>query len=333
MAVQAQYPSNILFLNRNVQEGREYSAQAHPGGHLDQSNTLLNNGGSTYPRKRGREATISPDNTSSFMDLYTLQPQQQQQPQPQLVDLAQLHNQQSANAVSIGLRLSPCDLQNQRLSHRSATPSPSPSPSPSPPSSLFSSDFASLIKQQREEIDQFLQAQGEQLRRTLAEKRRRQYRALLVAAEESVARRLREKDVEAEKAARRNAELAARAAQLGAEARAWEAKARAQEAAAASLQAHLEQAQAMMSGRDRRSENAGGEAGPEAQAEDAESVYADPDRVAGPGPGCRACGERVATVVLLPCRHFCVCAECDRVVGACPVCFCMRGSSVEVFLR
>lgn len=260
MAVQAQYPSNILFLNRNVQEGRDFSAQAHPGGHLDQSNALLNNGGSAYPHKRGREAAISPDHTSSFMELYTLQPQPQ--PQPQLVDLAQLHNQQSANAVSIGLRLSPCDLQNQHLSRRSATPSPSPSPSPSPTSSLFSNDFASIIKQQREEIDQFLQAQGEQLRRTLAEKRRRQYRALLVAAEESVARRLREKD-----------------------------------------------------------------------AEDAESVYADPDRAVGSGPGCRACGERVATVVLLPCRHFCVCAECDRVVGACPVCFCMRGSSVEVFLR
>lgn len=173
--------------------------------------------------------------------------------------------------------------------------------------------------------------QGEQLRRTLAEKRRRQYRALLVAAEESVARRLREKDAEAEKATRRNAELAARATQLGVEVRAWEAKARAQEAAAASLQAQLEQAQAMLSGRDRRSENAG-EVGLAAQAEDAESVYADPDRAFGPGPGCRACGERVATVVLLPCRHFCVCAECDRVVGACPVCFCMRGSSVQVFL-
>ncbi|XP_056160590.1 BOI-related E3 ubiquitin-protein ligase 1 [Syzygium oleosum] len=332
MAVQAQYPSNILFLNRNVQEGRDYSVQAHPGGYLDQSSALFTNGGSANPRKRGREDAISPDNTSSFMDLYTLQPQPQHQPQPQpqpqLVDLAQLHNQQSANAVSIGLRLSPSDLQIQRLSRRSATPSPSPSPT----SSLLSSDFASLIKQQREEIDQFLQAQGEQLRRMLAEKRRRQYRALLVAAEESVARKLREKDAEAEKAARRNAELTARAAQLGAEARAWEAKARAQEAAVASLQAQLEQAQVMMGGgRDRRSENAG-EAGPEAQAEDAESVYADPDRAAGSGPGCRACGERVATVVLLPCRHFCVCAECDRVVGACPVCFCMRGSSVEVFL-
>lgn len=331
MAVQAQYPSNILFLNRNVQEGRDFSAQAHPGGHLDQSNALLNNGGSAYPHKRGREAAISPDHTSSFMELYTLQPQPQ--PQPQLVDLAQLHNQQSANAVSIGLRLSPCDLQNQHLSRRSATPSPSPSPSPSPTSSLFSNDFASIIKQQREEIDQFLQAQGEQLRRTLAEKRRRQYRALLVAAEESVARRLREKDAEAEKAARRNAELSARAAQLGAEVRAWEAKARAQEAAAASLQAQLVKAQAMMVS-ENNGGGGGGEAGPpEAQAEDAESVYADPDRAVGSGPGCRACGERVATVVLLPCRHFCVCAECDRVVGACPVCFCMRGSSVEVFLR
>ncbi|KAH7514328.1 hypothetical protein FEM48_Zijuj11G0077200 [Ziziphus jujuba var. spinosa] len=253
MAVQAQYPSNVLLLNRNGQEGHDYSLQPQPGGFLDQSPMIFNNGGE---------------------------------------------------------------------------------------------DFASQIKQQKEEIDQFLRAQGEQLRRTLAEKRNMHYRTLLGAAEETIVRRLREKEAEVEKASRRNAELEARAAQLSIEAQVWQAKARAQEATASSLQAQLQQA--IMSGgvvgaQDRRGgvEDAAGlgctvgaAADGGQQAEDAESAYIDPDRVVVSGPSCKACGKRVASVVLLPCRHLCLCTECDQVVQvqACPLCLSMRNSSIEVFL-
>lgn len=54
MAVQAQYPSNVLFQNRNVQEGKtplgnDYSLQSQPGGgagsFLDQTQMLFNPGG------------------------------------------------------------------------------------------------------------------------------------------------------------------------------------------------------------------------------------------------------------------------------------------------
>lgn len=141
-----------------------------------------------------------------------------------------------------------------------------------------------------------------------------------------------------EKATRRNAELEARAAQLSVEAQVWQAKARAQEATAASLQAQLQQA--IMSGggaaaQDNRrgEEGLGCAGGIEGQAEDAESAYVDPDRVTvSGGPSCKACRKRVASVVLLPCRHLCVCTECDQVVQACPLCLHVRNSSVEVFL-
>ncbi|KAH7549717.1 hypothetical protein JRO89_XS13G0071700 [Xanthoceras sorbifolium] len=49
MAVQAQYPSNVLLLNRTGQEGHDYMLQPQPGvaggGFLDQSYMLFNNGG------------------------------------------------------------------------------------------------------------------------------------------------------------------------------------------------------------------------------------------------------------------------------------------------
>ena len=81
-------------------------------------------------RKRGRE--INPIFSSSSMH---------HQQQPQLIDLTQLHTPPQNAGVSTGLRLSFGDhLQNQSLS-------------------LLPQDFAAQMKHQRDEIDQFLQAQ------------------------------------------------------------------------------------------------------------------------------------------------------------------------------
>ncbi|KAE8722210.1 DEAD-box ATP-dependent RNA helicase 5 [Hibiscus syriacus] len=172
---------------------------------------------------------------------------------------------------------------------------------------MVSDDLETQIERQRDELDRFLQAQGEELRRTLAEKGRRHYRALLEVAEETVERRLREKEKEVEKAKRRNIELEARAAQLSVEA-----------------------------GLASESQDAGGNGsfrcaggGLEAQAEDAESAYVDPERMAMSGPSCKAVGL-VSQRVLLPCQHLCLCAKCDQVAQACPICLTFRNSSVEL---
>ncbi|XP_022736116.1 E3 ubiquitin-protein ligase BOI-like isoform X2 [Durio zibethinus] len=345
MAVQAQYPSNVLLLNSG-QEGHEFSLQQQAGGvFLDQSQMFFNNG-SNYtnnnnnnnnPRKRGKEVAAEAAITAPI-NSFSLQTQP-----PQLIDLSQLHQ---PNVVSTGLRLSFGDQQqnlpqNQNQSYQHQQHHHLQQQNLVSNSSAFlsivSDDLGTQIKRQREELDQFLQAQGEELRRTLAEKRHRHYRALLGAAEESVARRLREKEAEVEKATRRNAELEARAAQLSVEAQVWQAKARAQEATAASLQAQLQQA--IMSGgaavtQDSRRGEKGLKCpgGVEGQAEDAESAYVDPERVIALGPACKACRTRVSSVVLLPCRHLCLCTECDRVAQACPLCLTVRNSSVEVFL-
>lgn len=149
-----------------------------------------------------------------------------------------------------------------------------------------------------------------------------------------MARRLREKEIDLQKATRRNAELEARAAHLRTEAQLWQAKAKEQEATAISLQTQLHHAM-MNGGAENRGENECGLScalGVEGHAEDAESGYIDPERVVGSGPKCRGCGKRVASVVVLPCRHLCVCTECDTRFGVCPVCFTVKNSTVEVYL-
>ncbi|XP_050376928.1 E3 ubiquitin-protein ligase BOI-like [Argentina anserina] len=339
MAVQAQYPSNILFLNRNAQEGHDYSLQAQEGLYLDQSHMLFSNGvggNSTNQRKRGRETSVATEITTPMIP-FSLQ---QSQP-PQLHNHNHNHHQNHPNVVSTGLRLSFGDQQQQQqqqLQQHHHNQQQRDCHSASSLFSVWSEDFASQIKQQRDELDQFLQTQGEQLQRTLAEKRQRHYRALLGAAEDSISRKLREKEAEVQKATRRNAELEARAAQLCVEAQIWQAKARAQETTAASLQVQIQQAKAMMSAgfqvageQDSRRVDDGLTCA-ENQAEDAESAYMDPERATASGPSCKACRKRVASVVLLPCRHLCLCTECDQMVQSCPLCLTLRNSSVEVFL-
>ncbi|KAL4280636.1 hypothetical protein GQ457_03G021590 [Hibiscus cannabinus] len=340
MAVQAQYPSNILLFNRDGQEGHEFSLQQQAGGvFLDQSHMFFNNNinhvnynscnNINNPRKRDREvaAITTPINPFSLRT---------QPPPPQLVDLSQLHQ---SNVVSTGLQLSSGD---QRQSQNHSYPQQQQQhlsllPNSSAFLSIVSDNLGAQIKRQREELDQFLQAQGEELQRALAEKRQRHYRALLGAAEESVARRLREKEAEVEKAKRRNTELEARAAQVSVEAQVWQAKARAQEATAVSLQSQLQQAimrggAALAHDSRRGDDGLNWAGGVEGQAEDAESAYVDPERVVASGPVCKACRTQVASVVLLPCRHLCLCTECDRLAQTCPLCLTVRHSSIEVFL-
>ncbi|CAL0314334.1 unnamed protein product [Lupinus luteus] len=126
--------------------------------------------------------------------------------------------------------------------------------------------------------------EGEELRHVLTAKRQKHYETLVKAAEESVARRLREKEAEVEKASRRKAELEARAAQLTVEAQILQAKVKAQDATTASLQAQLHHAIMMSHEKS-------------VVVEDAESAYVDPDRVTVSGPKCRGCDIRVASVV------------------------------------
>ncbi|KAH0749107.1 hypothetical protein KY290_028339 [Solanum tuberosum] len=341
MAVQAQYPSNAHLFNRAVQERKnplgndDYSLQPQPGGGsiLDHTQMLFNPGaGSYHACKRRREVSTTTAMNPSM------------QSQPQLIDLTQLHtNPQQPNVVSTGLRLASGEqLQQQHQQHQlhqqyqkqQQQNQHSLSPQSSQSSafySIFTEDISTIIKQHRDEIEQFLHVQREQLRRTLEDKRRTHYRALIGTAEESMARQLKEKEAEVGKAVRRNAELEARAAQLSAEAQAWQARARAEEFTAATLQAQLQQA--MMNGGGCNANLPDGDIAGAGEAEDAESAYIDPDRVVeSTGPSCKACRKRAASVVLLPCRHLCVCTDCDAVVQACPLCLSIRSSSVEVFL-
>ncbi|KAK1303828.1 hypothetical protein QJS10_CPB11g00216 [Acorus calamus] len=332
MAVQAQYPSNALFLNRKTEDTKTMLGGDH---HFLQSQEFLHqpnlmffsNGVTTHnPRKRTREAapTTAPPPPPAADNLFYLQPKI-----PNQTGMISLSQPQQSPLVYTGLRLSSENQQQEEEQNGFFFSS-----------SLLNEEISTQIKQQRDEIDRFLSTQAEQLRLSLAEKRQKHYQALLCAAEAAASRRLGEAVAEAEMAARRNAELEERVSRLRAESHAWQARAQAQEAAAAALRAELHRASEVVAAAAAEDRNAGSCGGADA-AEDAESTYVDPERAeAGPGsvPVCRACRVRPVSVVVLPCRHLCLCSACDAAAegggggGACPVCLSVRSASVQVFL-
>ncbi|CAL5057975.1 unnamed protein product [Urochloa decumbens] len=183
------------------------------------------------------------------------------------------------------------------------------------------------------EVDALVRIQSERLRAGLEEARRRHVRAVVSAA----ARRLRAAEAGLERALARGAELGERLRQVGAEGQAWRGVAAGHEAAAAGLRATLDQL--LLQAPPPCAEGHG-----EAEAEDARSCCfglgreevdgagAGGNQAAGRSRACRSCGGAEACVLVLPCRHLCLCGVCEADVEACPVCAAAKNASIHVLL-
>ncbi|CAH8386796.1 unnamed protein product [Eruca vesicaria subsp. sativa] len=296
---QTKHDSSFFFVNSNGQEDIDCSLPPQ-----DIHFTSIK-AGLVDSRKRSREASsvdfIQFSSAAAPMNPPPPKP-------PQAIELLQNHNRKMPCVTPSGLRLShelSQDHQEQLLS-------------------TFSGEY----KRQKNDLDMFLQTQSEELRCKLASYRERQYVELLYAAEELVRQRVREKEAELEKATRRHDDLKARAAQLTEEARTWQLRAATREAEVSSLQSHIQKVVASQRTAAKQSMIGGdGE-----EAEDAESVFVDPERVEMTGPSCRICRRRPATVMAFPCRHLVLCKGCDGGGGvrACPICLAVKSSGVEV---
>ncbi|XP_062016183.1 E3 ubiquitin-protein ligase BOI [Rosa rugosa] len=211
-------------------------------------------------------------------------------------------------------------------------------------SSFLDQDIAFQIQQQQSEIDRFIAQHTEKVRLELEEQRRQESRLLVSAIQERIVKKLQEKDDEIQRMSKLNWVLQERVKSLFVENQIWRDLAQSNEAAANSLRSNLEQVLAHVSEEGHQMGNFATAAAPEDDAESCcgsndcgHETEADgglvgcTDTVVGGGDRmCKRCGVRESKVLLLPCRHLCLCTMCGSTLQNCPVCDSVMNASVHV---
>lgn len=178
--------------------------------------------------------------------------------------------------------------------------------------------------------------QMEKVRIEIEEKRRREARRIMDAIEESVMKKLRAKEEEIEKIGKLNWALEERVKSLSIENQIWRELAQTNEATANALRCNLEQVLAQVK------EGCGGLE--EEEIDDAQSCCGssweggeeeeqkERGVVESSGRLCRNCGKEESCVLVLPCRHLCLCTVCGSSLHFCPLCKSPKTLSVHVNL-
>lgn len=178
----------------------------------------------------------------------------------------------------------------------------------------------------------------------LQKQRARQSTALISGIQEAMSKKLKEKDEEIQRTLKLNWMLQEKVKSLCVENQIWKELAQNNEATANSLRTNLQQVLAHVGDGDCHVAGAAAYGGD--PAEDAESCcgsnYGEEEGRWGEsvaaavaaetvaGRRCRKCGERESSVLLLPCRHLCLCTMCGSTVRSCPVCCSSMTGTVHV---
>lgn len=240
------------------------------------------------------------------------------------------------NPVSTGLRLSYDDDERN-----SSITSASGSMTASPPIILSLGDnLMNELDRQKEEFDQYIKIQEENLVKGVKDIKQRQMVSFLTAIEKNVGKKLHEKDIEIENINRKNKELMEKIKQVAADAQSWHYKAKYNESLVNTLKTNLQQA--LSQGAEQMKEGFG-----ESDIDDTAS-YLHPTNFLGvpsvPSVPvkktlakngnmiCRVCNMKEVSFLLMPCRHLCLCNDCEGMVFSCPVCQLTKTAGVQVYL-
>lgn len=235
------------------------------------------------------------------------------------------------NPVSTGLKLS-----YEEDEHNSSVTSASESMTAALPLILSLGDnFKGEFDRQKEEFDHYIRIQEENLTKGVRELRQRHTAAFLSAVEKGVGKKLHEKDLELENMNRKNKELEERVKQVTAEVQSWHYRAKYNESVVNVLKSNLQQvmAQGTMQGK----EGCG-----DSEVDDAAS-YTNQNHLSfvdGFGTSgvtrnqmtCKSCKIKEVSILLLPCKHLCLCKDCAAFIDVCPLCNMIRTDLAQVYM-
>ncbi|KAI3675683.1 hypothetical protein L1987_85275 [Smallanthus sonchifolius] len=210
---------------------------------------------------------------------------------------------------------------------------------------FLGNNISMQIYQQQLEIDQFVAQHTEKMRSEIEATRRRNTMRLIAFADEGI-NRLRSKEDEIVKIGRLNSALEEKVKSLSVDNQIWQQMAQTNEATANVLRRNLHQILIQI----QQQNNAGRVTGESCCGSnyDGESHHRrtlgelniqnggnDGDARSGDNNGrlkrwCRNCGKEELCVLLLPCRHLCVCTACESSINVCPICKSTKNASLHV---
>ncbi|XWS10752.1 hypothetical protein CRYUN_Cryun38cG0024800 [Craigia yunnanensis] len=221
------------------------------------------------------------------------------------------------------------------------------------PFSFLGHDISLHMEQQQLDIDHLISQHMGKVRMEIEEKRKRQARKIMEAIEGRIMKKLRAKEEEIEKIGKLNWALEERVKSLCIENQIWRDLAQTNEATANALRTNLEQVLAAQL-TDERTRGVGFEEAVADEIDDAQSCCGSSWEVerrtlAGEGVEkklkgnnnngeeedsrlCRNCRKEESCVLLLPCRHLCLCTVCGSSLHICPICNSTKNASFHVNL-
>ncbi|KAL6314988.1 hypothetical protein AAG906_029211 [Vitis piasezkii] len=216
--------------------------------------------------------------------------------------------------------------------------------------SFLGQDISLQIQQQQLEIDRFISQHMERVRLEIEERRKRHSRRIIAAVEAALMKRLKAKEEEIENIGKLNWALEERVKSLCEENQIWRDLAQTNEANANALRNNLEQVLSQVKTEQRQSRispcpeyiemewaeeaesccgsTSGGDGDCDRENEEKESREMDDRNMRW----CRNCRKEEASVLLLPCRHLCLCTICGSTLHTCPICKSNKNASVHVNL-
>ncbi|KAK3224796.1 hypothetical protein Dsin_004658 [Dipteronia sinensis] len=235
------------------------------------------------------------------------------------------------NPVSTGLRLS-----YEEDEHNSSVTSVCEKKAVAMPVIMSLADNLKVeIDRQNEEFDRYIRLQEENIVKGVRELKQRHTYSFLSAVEKGIGSKLHEKELEIENMNRKNKELVERIKQASMEIQSWQYRAKYTESVVSVLKNNLKQV--MAQGKVHVREGCG-----DSEVDDAASHTNQNhvnNNVNGSGKSisvkqihCRACKVQEVSILILPCRHLCLCKDCEGFIDACPVCKVMKTASVQVYL-
>ncbi|KAG9143248.1 hypothetical protein Leryth_010174 [Lithospermum erythrorhizon] len=194
-------------------------------------------------------------------------------------------------------------------------------------------DFSYYMQNEKLQVGRFITHHMEKVRLELEHRRKRQTRIVMAAVEQSIMNKLKAKDEEIQNMIKINFALQDRINSMCLESRIWRELAQTNQAKVNALQVNLQQVLAQ----EDQSCCGSNDHVEEAERRTLLDNVDDVSRLNGKmnescynNRVCRSCGKEEACVLLLPCRHLCLCADCRVSVHVCPVCNCAQNFSLHV---